>query len=151
MEAPPTFNDIVLPAAPAVTTMAPEPGVWPWLAAMTVALLTLVWLLRRWWLLRHLRRIQHDWRDGVYDNRDTVFLLAAQVARQAGVAQLTADSMTTEPARLQSRWHVFVRLLDRVRYERGELDQSDVDAVLQETRFWLLHVRRLACKKLSPC
>ena len=151
MEAPPTFNDIVLPAAPAVTTMAPEPGVWPWLAMVSLALLTLVWFLRRWWLLRHLRRIQHDWRCGVYDDRDTVFLVAAQLARQAGVAQLTADSMTAELAGLQSRWHVFVRLLDRVRYERGELDQSDVDAVLQETRFWLFHVRRISRKKVSRC
>lgn len=151
MEAPPTFNDIVLPAAPALTTMTPAPSVWLLLAAMLLALLILAWLVRRWWLLRHLRGIQRDWRCGVYDNRDTVFLLAAQLARQAGGSQLNTLSMTAEPACLQSRWQVFVRSLDRFRYERGEVEKSDVDAVLQETRFWLLNVRRIRCSKVSPC
>lgn len=76
------------------------------------------------------------------------FCWAAQLARQAGVSQLAADSMTVQPARLQFRWHVFVRLLDRVRYERGEANKRDVEAILQETRFWLLRVRRIGRNKV---
>lgn len=138
MEAPPTFNDIVLPAAPALTSTAPAQIIWPWFAAALVGLLLLSWSARRRWRLRHLRRIARDWRSGLYDNRDTVFLLAAQLARQLHVSQLPAELPRVQSPRLQSRWQRFVGLLDRVRYERSQIGDSEVSAVLRETQFWLL-------------
>lgn len=149
MEAPATFYDIVTPAAPIVPP-PPESAslLWIVVAGAVLALAGLV-LLRRWWLLRGLRQLARQWRSRCYDDRETVFLLAAELRAKFKLRQITVQPPAVIRASGHARWRIFVQQLDALRYQAGSNCGETILWLMAETRYWLLqtHYVRKAVRK----
>lgn len=150
MEAPPTFNDIILPAAPPAPVAQYAPTLALALLALVV-ILVLWWSLRRWLRLRALKHLLRDWQHNVYDNRDAVFLLAAELRHKQMAKRLTPDSALWSSARQQAQWDAFVDRLDRIRYRTGALASNEVRELFMQTRYWLLQSRPRRRSRRTKC
>ena len=150
METPPTFNDIILPAAPPPAVAQYAPTLALALFALVVVLV-LWWSLRRWLRLRALKHLLRDWQHNVYDNRDAVFLLAAELRHKLMCKQLTPGSALWSSASQQAQWDTFVDRLDWIRYRTGALASNEVREQFMQTRYWLLQSRLRRRSRRTKC
>lgn len=151
MEAPATFYDIVAPAAPIA---APPPQSDPIVAivlGVTVLVFLAAVLLRRWWLLRGLQRLARQWRANYYDDREIVYLLAAELRSKLKLRRISAEPQPGLRTDAQARWAAFVRQLDRARYQVSGVHGDSISWLLVEARFWLLHTKHRPGKVGPKC
>lgn len=142
MEAPPTFNDIILPTAPPAAPSS-ESSSALWFVIAVAALAFLLWRYAcRWQRLRGIMRLKRDWHNGFYANRDIVFLLAAEIRRKLKLRQLTVELPPGVAGHLSERWRFFADDLDRIRYQQqGEITPEKLSALLAEARYWIIQAQ----------
>lgn len=151
MEATATFYDIIVPAAPMVASPPPSLPIVAIALAVTVLVFLAAALLRRWWLLRGLQRLTRQWRANYYDDREIVYLLAAELRAKLELRRISAEPPAGLRTDAQARWAVFVRQLDRARYQVSGTHGEGISWLLAEARYWLLHTKRIFGKVNAKC
>lgn len=87
---------------------------------------------------RELGKLLHQYEDGHINTHDAVFRLAEILRERLHSHQLSSEAdLPIHLQRYQSRWCMFINELDTARYSGAELEESVLDRLASETRFWL--------------
>lgn len=87
---------------------------------------------------RELGKLLHQYEDGYINTHDAVFRLAEILRERLHSHQLSSEAdLPMHLQRYQSRWCMFINELDTARYSGAELEESVLERLVNETRFWL--------------
>lgn len=127
----PELYDIILPAAPPPVASGGTGALWLFLA-MPMA------LIAGWMVLRALRGVrlvalQRAWRACVYDNRETIFLLADCLRRRFGINDLS-DTPRFYRRGSTKRWDELVAHIDALRYREVAVSRDEMITLFREAQ-----------------
>lgn len=107
---------------------------------VAVGLFLWAWNSNRFKNLRRLKQLKQSWNRQQLDAHQTAFKLAALLRSSFQIGHLSIN--TPLPSKLQQehdRWKVFNELLADARYAANSPSRSNIDKLLQESRYWLRH------------